>query len=154
MVYACGRGPSQRSLSMRHHLGLASLLLLVPSFVQGAEDAPERLLPATTQIYLRWDGIDAHKAAYGKTSLGQMMKGDTGSFITGLFDKLQTSAGALLTVESLRRGEDPKTLKKLQADAKAAATLFPLIGKNGFLLAGELRQLEQPQGQIILILPG
>ncbi|HEY7427484.1 MAG TPA: hypothetical protein VH682_24835 [Gemmataceae bacterium] len=139
---------------MRHHLGLASLLLLVPSFVRGAEDVPEKLLPATTQIYLRWDGIDAHKAAYGKTGLGQMMKGDTGSFITGLFNKLQTSAGALLTVESLRRGEDPKTLKKLQADAKAAAKLFPQIGKNGFLLAGELRQLDQPQGQILLILPG
>jgi hypothetical protein len=139
---------------MRHHLGLASLLLLTPALARGADDAPERLLPATTQIYLRWDGIDAHKTAYSKTSLGQMMKGDTGSFITGLFDKLQTSAGALLTVESLRRGEDPKTLKKMQADAKAAATLFPRIGKNGFLLAGELRQLEQPQGQIVLILPG
>jgi hypothetical protein len=133
---------------------LALLLVLVPSFVRGAEDVPERLLPASTQIYLRWDGIDAHKAAYAKTSLGQMMKGDTGSFITGLFDKLQTSAGALLTVETLRRGEDPKTLKKLQADAKAAATLFPLVGKKGFILAGELRQLEQPQGQIYLIFPG
>src|SRR6516165_6016966 len=115
---------------MRYHLGLAFLLVLVPSFARAAEDVPERLLPASTQIYLRWDGIDAHKDSYAKTSLGQMMKGDTGSFITGLFDKLQTSAGALLTVESLRRGEDPKTLKKLQADAKAAATLFPLVGKN------------------------
>ncbi len=83
-----------------------------------------------------------------------MMKGDTGTFVTGLFDKLQTSAGALLTVESLRRGQDPKTLKKMQADAKAAATLFPLLGKHGFILAGELRQLDPPQGQVFLILPG
>ena len=82
------------------------------------------------------------------------MKGDTGAFVTGLFDKLQTSAGALLTVESLRRGQDPKSLKKMQADAKAAATLFPLLGKHGFILAGELRELEPPQGQIFLILPG
>ncbi len=101
-----------------------------------------------------WDGIDAHKAAYAKTSIGKMMKGDTGTFVTGLFDKLQTSAGALLTVETLRRGEDPKTLKKMQADAKAAATLFPLIGKNGFILAGELRELEPPQAQLYFILPG
>ena len=93
---------------MRHPLGLASLLLLVPCLARAADDAPERLLPATTQIYLRWDGIDAHKAAYAKTSLGQMMKGDTGSFVHGLFNKLQTSAGALLTVESLHRGEDPR----------------------------------------------
>jgi len=139
---------------MRHHYGLAFLLLLVPGLVRAADDVPERLLPATTQIYLRWDGIDAHKKAYAKTSLGQMMKGDTGAFVTGLFDKLQTSAGALLTIETLRRGEDPKTLKKMQADAKSAATLFPLIGKNGFILAGELRQLDPPQGQLYFILPG
>jgi hypothetical protein len=139
---------------MRHPHALALSLLLVPALARGAEDVPERLLPATTQFYLRWDGIDAHRAAYAKTSVGQMMKGDTGTFITGLFDKLQTSAGALLTVETLRRGEDPKTLKKMQADAKEAATLFPLLGKTGFILAGELRRLEPPQGQIYLIIPG
>jgi hypothetical protein len=139
---------------MRRHYGLAFLLVLAPGLARAADDVPERLLPATTQIYLRWDGIDAHQKAYAKTSLGQMMKGDTGTFVTGLFDKLQTSAGALLTIETLRRGEDPKTLKKMQADAKAAATLFPLIGKNGFILAGELRQLDPPQGQLYLILPG
>mgnify|MGYP001202705801 CR=1 FL=1 len=139
---------------MRHHYGLTLLLLLAPDFVRGAEDVPERLLPATTQIYLRWDGIEAHKGAYAKTGLGQMMKGDTGTFVTGLFDKLQTSAGALLTVESLRRGQDPKALKQMQTDAKAAATLFPLLGKHGFILAGELRQLDPPQGQVFLILPG
>ncbi len=139
---------------MRHHYAFAFSLVLAPGLVRGAEDVPERLLPASTQIYLRWDGIDAHKAAYGKTGLGQMMKGDTGRFVAGLFDKLQTSAGALLTVESLRRGEDPKTLKRMQADAKAAATLFPRIGQNGFILAGELRRLDPPEAQVFLILPG
>jgi hypothetical protein len=139
---------------MRHHLGLAFLLLSLPGAVRAADDAPERLLPDSTQIYLRWDGIDAHKAAYAKTSLGQMMKGDTGTFVTGLFDKLQTGAGALLTVESLRRGQDPKELVKMQADAKSAAALLPMLGKHGFILAGELRRLEPPQGQIFLVFPG
>jgi hypothetical protein len=141
-------------MSMRHPHALVFVLLLFPGLSRAAEDVPERLLPASTQVYLRWDGIDAHKAAYAKTSLGQMMKGDTGAFITGLFDKLQTSAAALLTVDSLRRGLDPKTLKKMQADAKAAATLFPQLGKHGFILAGELRQLDPPQGDFFLILPG
>jgi hypothetical protein len=139
---------------MRHHFGLACLLLLVPGLVRAAEDVPERLLPNTTQVYLRWDGVEAHKAAYAKTSLGQMMQGDTGTFVTGLFKKLQDNAGSLLTVQTLLRGENPKTLKKMQDDAKAAATLFPLIGKNGFILAGELRQLDPPQGQVLVILPG
>src|SRR5262249_1502772 len=118
------------------------------------EDSPEQLLPATMQIYLRWDGIGAHRAAYAKTSLGQMMQGDSGTFVSGLFRKLQTTAGAKLTIDLLGRGENPQTLKKMQADAKAAATLFPLIGTNGFLLAAELRQLDPPQGQLFFILPG
>ena len=139
---------------MRHPHALAFVLLLLPGLSRAGEDVPERLLPASTQIYLRWDGIEAHKAAYAKTGLGQMMKGDTGSFITGVFDKLQTSAAALLTVDSLRRGLDPKTLKKMQSDAKSAATLFPQLGKHGFILAGELRQLDPPQGDLFLILPG
>ena len=74
-----------------------------------------------------------------------MMKGDTGAFIDGVFDKLQTSAAALMTVDTLRRGLDPKALQKMQADAKAAAKLFPRLGKQGFILAGELRQLEPPR---------
>jgi hypothetical protein len=139
---------------MRHPYALASVLLLLPGVCGAAEDVPERLLPASTQIYLRWDGVEAHKDAYAKTSLGQMMKGDTGTFITGLFDKLQTSAAALLTIDTLRRGLDPKTLKKMQTDARAAATLFPQIGKRGFILAGSLRSLEPPQGEVFLILPG
>ncbi len=138
---------------MRHPYVWASVLLL-PGFSSAAEDVPEKLLPASTQIYLRWDGVDAHRAAYEKTSLGRMMKGDTGAFISGVFDKLQTSSAALLSVESLRRGLDPKALKKMQADAKSAAKLFPQLGKHGFILAGDLRQLEPPQGSVYLILPG
>jgi hypothetical protein len=138
---------------MRHRSGLALCLLLVPALVR-AGDAPEKLLPAGTQIYLRWDGVEAHRTAYVRTSLGQMMQGDAGVFLTGLFEQLQKSAGSLLTVESLLRGENPQKLQKMQADARAAATLLPLIGKNGFLFAAEFRQLEPPQGQVTLIFPG
>jgi hypothetical protein len=140
---------------MQHLYALASVFLLLPGLSRAAEDSPpERLLPASTQLYLRWDGVDAHKEAYGKTSLGRMMKGDTGAFITGIFDKLQSTSASLLTVETLRRGMEPKTLKKMQADAKAAAKLIPQIGKHGFILAGELRRLEPPQGNLFFILPG
>src|SRR6516164_3128085 len=138
---------------MRYPHGLALLLVLAPGAVRAAEDAPEQLLPATTQIYLRWDGIDAHQAAYARTSLGQMMSGDTGRFITGLFAKLQTLAGSELTKDLLGRGENPQTLKKMQTDARAAATLFPVVGRNGFVLAAELRQLDPPQAQVFFILP-
>src|SRR6516162_7148416 len=59
----------------------AVALLLIFSGIARAEDPPEQLLPATAQLYLRWDGIDAHKDAYRKTALGKMLAGDTGTFI-------------------------------------------------------------------------
>src|SRR5262249_61606987 len=60
---------------MLRRYGIVALLLLVPGVVR-AQDAPEQLLPATTQLYLRWDGIEAHRADYEKLALGQMLKGD------------------------------------------------------------------------------
>jgi len=72
---------------MRPRLALALLLALAPAAAR-AEDAPERLLPAGTQLYVRWDGIDAHRAAYAQTGLGKMLAGDTGAFAQSLFRQI------------------------------------------------------------------
>src|SRR5581483_5501425 len=70
-------------LSMRYRLVLCLLAFALPGVVRAQE--PEQLLPATTQVYLRWDGVEAHRAAYEKTALGKMMKGDTGEFVSKTF---------------------------------------------------------------------
>jgi hypothetical protein len=137
---------------MRPHCLIALLVLLAPGVARGA-DAPEQLLPSATQLYLRWDGIDAHRAAYARTALGKTMQGDTGEFITGVFAKVQEGLGSLLTVEQLLSGVKPEELRKLRDDAAQAAKLLPLLGKHGFILAAELRDLE-PSGSVTLILPG
>src|SRR5437868_4525241 len=67
---------------MLRRLGIIALLLLAPAVVR-AEEVPERLLPAGTQIYLRWDGIEPHRAAYEKLTLGKMLQGVTGGFCRG-----------------------------------------------------------------------
>ncbi len=137
---------------MRHHHGLALLLLLAPGPLR-AEDSPESLLPAGTQVYLRFDGIDAHRAAYLKTGLGQMLQGDTGTFLSSLFKQLEDGVSVGVTLEQLLRGASPQQMKKMQADAGAVTRLPGLLGDRGFLLALELRSLEPPQGQLTLILP-
>src|ERR1700730_686384 len=63
---------------------LVCLLILVPG-VASAQNVPERLLPGGSQIYLRWDGIDKHRAAFDKTALGKMLKEDTGKFLSALW---------------------------------------------------------------------
>ena len=137
---------------MIRRAGFALLLLLVPALVR-AEETPEQLLPATTQVYLRWDGVDAHRAAYEKSALGQMMKGDTGGFVADLYGQLQDGLSALLTVDQLLGGVAPDKLAKMQADAAEASKLLSLLTKNGFIFAAEVRDIEGPQWQVTLILP-
>ena len=137
---------------MLHRAAFALVLLLLPVLAQ-AQEAPEFMLPATTQIYLRWDGVDAHRAAYAKSGLGQMMQGDTGGFISGLYGQLQDGLSALLTVDQLLGGVAPDKLAKMQADAAEAAKLLPALSKNGFIVAAEVRGIEGPEWQVTLILP-
>jgi hypothetical protein len=137
---------------MRFRHGLIALLLLAPPLA-GAEVVPESLLPAGAQVYFRWDGIEAHKAAYSESGLGRMMQGDTGTFFTSVYKHLQEAASAGLVVEQLSRGESPLKLMKIQADARNALHLLPLIGQKGFLVAVEVRGLEPPQAQVTMIVP-
>jgi hypothetical protein len=136
---------------MRYRLVLSLLVFLLPAAARA--DDPEQLLPAGAQIYLRWDGVEAHRPAYEKTAIGKMMKGETGDFIVKTFAQIQEGLGSLLTVEQLLGGVKPEDLQKLRADAAETAKLLPLLGKNGFLLAVEIRGLEPPEGQITIILP-
>jgi hypothetical protein len=136
---------------MRRWYAAALVMLLVPA--ARAQDAPEQLLPAGTQVYLRWDGIEAHRAAYGKTALGKMMAGDTGQFITAVFSQIQDGLGSLLTVEQLLRGEAPEKLQERQADAAEASKLLGMLADHGFLLGIEVRGVEPPAIQATLVLP-
>jgi len=137
---------------MLRRFGLAVVLCCLPAAAR-AQEAPEDLIPATAQIYVRWDGIDAHQGAYAKTALGQMMLGDTGKFVQTVFAQVQEQVGGSLTVQQLLGGAAPDKLQKLQADATEATKLLPVLGKRGFVLAAEVRSAQPPDGYIILVLP-
>src|SRR5262249_9274620 len=126
-------------------------LLLLPAAVR-AEDAPEQLLPATTQLYLRWDGIEPHRGEYDKLALGKVLQGDTGKFVANAFAQFQDLLGSAL-VQELLQGTSPEKLQALQADALKAPKLVELLSAHGFLLAVEVRGLEPPDGQVTLIFP-
>jgi hypothetical protein len=141
---------------MRHsYYALGLLVVLFPAVSRAANDtdAPEQLLSANSQIYIRWDGIESHRAAYDKTAIGKMMKGDTGVFVTGVFGQVQESIGSLLTVNQLLTGTPPDKLQKLQKHATESGKLVPLLAEHGFILAVEARGIEPPDGQITIILP-
>src|SRR5208282_3234622 len=138
--------------AMSRHLAIVLLVLGLPATV-GAQQAPEELLSADTQIYVRWDGVDAHRAAYDKTALGKIMQGDTGKFVSKTFAQVQDTLNAGLTVEQLLGGVPPEQLEKLTKDANKATKLLDLLGRHGFIVGVELRGLEPPQAQLTLVLP-
>jgi hypothetical protein len=137
---------------MKRLAAVGLLPLLLPALA-GAQDAPEQLLPANTQVYVCWDGIEAHRAAYAKSALGQTMAGDTGGFVNDLYGQIQEGLSALLTVDQLLGGVAPDKLAKMQADANEASKLLTVVTGHGFIVGGEVRSVEGPQWQVTLILP-
>jgi hypothetical protein len=136
---------------MWRRIGTLVLLLLIPGVVP-AQEPPEDLLSAGTQVYLRWDGVSPHQAAYNRSALGKMLKGDTGRFVAGVFSQLQDLLGGAV-VQELLKGTPPEKLQKIQEDAARAPKLVSALGKHGFILAAEVRGVVPPDAQVTLILP-
>jgi len=131
---------------------LLALPLLLPSLGY-AQDSPEKLLPASAQLYFRWDGVQAHKDLYAKTALGKMLAGDTGKFLKSIYKELQEGLGSLLTVQGLLEGQPPEKVQKLQDDVTRATRVIELFADRGFLLSAEVRSVNPPAGQVTLIIP-
>jgi hypothetical protein len=116
-------------------------LLIVPSLAW-AQTGPDRLLPAGSQVYFRWDGFNAQRSAYEKTAVGQMMKGDTGKFLDALWDWINNAA-------DLAGQADPQAPVMIKDALKIVAG----VGKNGLTLSVEVKQFTPPQAQVTLVFP-
>ena len=105
-----------------------------------ADPAPEALLPPTTQLYVRWDGVAAHNDAYKKSAWGPAMAGPTGDSVRALLAMGPKLLGASSLAEPLLAGQDPAELRATLADLKAAEKLVGLIADRGVIVAAEVRE--------------
>jgi hypothetical protein len=125
-------------------LALAALPFALPAPVTAADppaaDAPEKLLPPTTQLYVRWDGITAHNDAYKKSLWGGIMAGPTGDNIRTLIAKGPKLVGATVLADPLLDGKSPLELKGNLADLKSAEKLIELFTDKGVIVAAEVRE--------------
>lgn len=123
---------------------LAALALAPPAFAAdpppSRADAPERLLPASTQLYVRWDGVTAHNDAYKKSVWGGVMAGPTGDSVRALLAKGPKYLGSTVLADPLLDGKSPAELKATLADLKGAEKLVELIADKGVLVAAEVRE--------------
>jgi hypothetical protein len=138
--------------TMSRRIALAFVLFCLPGLAR-AQKAPERLLAEKAQIYFRWDGIEPHRAAFDKTAVGQILKGDTGQCLAGMFNQLKDQVGSLLALQQLLGGVPPEQLEKMQTESAEVAEFLKVIGRQGLLLGLEVRGLEPPSVQATLVFP-
>ena len=119
---------------------LAGLALLVVAAPLRADDPPEKLLSPTTQLYVKWDGVAAHKQAYAGSIWGPVMAGPTGDSIRLLLAKGPKYLGANLLADPLLDGKPPEDLRAIYADLKGAEKLVDIIADKGIVFAAEVRE--------------
>src|SRR5437764_1139825 len=99
----------------------AGLILVLLGFTtaQAAEPvAPEKLLAKDSLLFLRYDGLDAHRKAYDQTVLARLMREDLGELVGYLVKLGQEALGPQVLSERLLAGATPGRLLKLQKAAK------------------------------------
>ena len=137
---------------MKSHPGLALLILFLPTLAS-AQEAPERLLSEKTQVYLRWDGMEAHQAAFDKTALAKILQGDLGRFLSESIKQAKEKVNAALSNEQILGGNPPDVIRKIQSDGVEAIKLLDILGQHGVILGIEVRGLDPPVAQGTLIFP-
>ena len=118
-------------------LGFAFVLLAAP--VQ-AQEPPEKLLSPSSQLFIRWDGVGPHQAAYKNSALGSVMAGPTGDTVRTLLARGPKLLGANLLAEPLLNGKSPDEMKAVHADLKNAEKLIELLAQHGLVLSAEVNE--------------
>lgn len=120
---------------------LAAFVFSTSALVAQAQ-TQEAYLPSQSQLYFRWDGMATHQAAFDKTAVGKMMKGETGKFLDELWkyvqENLQTAAQ-----------NEPKAAPLLKDFGKLVGTMH----QNGIILGLEATQINPPKVQAVLVFP-
>ena len=105
-------------MNSRAACGFAVLLLSGQAWGADAPSPatpPERLLPASAQVYLRWDGVAAHREQYAQTALGQLLTRDLAPLRKELLDLYPKLLRSELTEKKLLDGMPPDRLAKIHA---------------------------------------
>jgi hypothetical protein len=100
---------------------------------------PEQLLPATTQVYVRWDGVQAHRDAYRRSALGQMLGGEMGRSIRAIWGRFGTNLKVWAVGDKLLEGLPPAELLRRDELVSAFLALPPVLGQTGVVAGFEAR---------------
>lgn len=126
---------------MRRFPLVALALAAVAMTANGAETPPERLLFAGTQIYIRWDGVAAHREAYAQTVVGKLLSDDLAPLAASLMEQFPRLLQTGLVDAKLLEGTAPDKLGRLQADVVESAKSLEVVIQNGAVFGLEVAPL-------------
>ncbi len=122
---------------MNRTLCAAAACLLSAAAAAAGEPSAEQLLPPTAQVYVRWDGVAAHREAYRASTLGAAMDAETGRAVRQLVEQLPAQIGSNLLSQPLLQGKPPGELAAVHADLKKANRFLDVLAERGAVLAVE-----------------
>lgn len=122
---------------MTSRSAIAGLLLCAlagsaPAVAPPTPTEPERLLPASSLAYLRWDGVSRHKDAYKNSAFGKAMAEGLGRPARVFWEKLETEMKVGMVGEKMLTGATPDALRR-QSDLITALKPLPgVLAETGF----------------------
>jgi len=125
---------------MSHRVLLGFVLALTAAPARAQDVPPEKLLSPSTQLYVRWDGVTPHRAAYEASALGAALRGPTGDTVRTLLARAPKLLGGKLLAEPLLDGKPPAELAAVHADLKNAEKVVALLADAGVILAAEVNE--------------
>ncbi|HEY1375455.1 MAG TPA: hypothetical protein VGF55_01615 [Gemmataceae bacterium] len=118
---------------------IAAVMLVGPA--RAADPPPERLIPASAQVYVRWDGVAAHREQYAQTALGQLLGRDLAPLRQELLDYFPRTLRAELTERKLLDGLPPQRLVKIHAAVTESSRLLDVLADHGLIVAADVSPL-------------
>ena len=129
--------------SLRRAIGTCFFVCVSPflaiAVCKAADRTPEQILPPSTQVYARWDGIAAHQKAYDESARGKMFAGETGKAFDELQKQLLRQVKLSQSGASLLDGKLPEEVGQMLGQVKAVAGLPKLLAETGIVAAFEVR---------------
>ena len=128
------------------------LLASAPSLAKDV--APESLISARCAVAIQFDGFDPHRAAFERTALAELLRGDLGPLAADFRRRVLGAMGPDIVAQRMLAGGRPEELTHLQAEAEQLPRVFEALRQRGLLVGVDLPDSILPGVHATLVFPG
>jgi hypothetical protein len=115
---------------------------------------PESLISAKCAVAVQFDGFDSHRAAFDRTVLAELFRGDLGPLAADFRRRILGALGPDVVASRMLAGGRPEELTALQAEAEQLPAVFEALRQRGLVLGVDLPDSILPGVHATLVFPG